>query len=757
MDKLNDNNSGAVTYGSATHNVDDLQPSHDIEIHQETVFHDGGVIGEIPGAAHPPYRSGAMRNDIREYFSRPMAVKNGTIANAAYGNLYTKVLATNDTNYFSNSGFIGNMAGVIGFRATFCFKLEISATPQAAGIFKLGVAPMDYTGLAFNPINYPTAYCTLPSAEINLADTSSCTLKYPFTWDTDYLLVNNSRTYCQLGLVSYTPFQADITAGLSTTYQIHFWLEDVELIGPGTSFTSVVVPQMAGQGEFKAAGPVSKMMSLANLITNKVGTYVPSLLSYTRPLSWVFSGVGTIASQFGWSRPNDGGMAIMSASVGRGINNVTGMEHAQEFGMYQNNEVGVVSHFAAKDYDEMSICGLTCIPCAIAQVQLNGATDVSGQYKWICNVDPTAFTFQKGTGFIQSLSYTAAGPAFLPSTIFGVSQFFNAWRGDLVFRFKIARSKFMGGRLLVGFNPTPDDSTSAVPQGRRYDYISEIVDIRSTSTFDFEVPFQYYQDFCGLNHDRSVGYRSTGSVFLQVIEPLVSSGQTATTCYIEVEVFSKCGLVFANANGTLYAPAPETAPLVAQMGMEEDLDVLKDVSGEAILSIKQIASRPDWRGVTFATNAIYNDDIWATTVFPTVTAGIWSGPNNAFNQFTQWYKFWRGSVIWKYLPQGVSATTNISWNTYTGHTSGQPISQENRICNIIRRPFYAQHNRNAFPLGGGVGNFDTRKMLFNNGGLDGASYVSIVPGDDFQFGGFVWVPPLIVTQANVNFTPKLYF
>ncbi len=741
----------------ATPSIDPLSSNHD---YGHTEFTSTSTVGAIPGASHPVYKAGKVYNDVIKFFERPNVLFQGSIPNATYG-----LINGNSTYSFIasniNASYVGNLSGSIGIRFTLCLKLEVSATPQAAGIFKIGVVPFGSDPVLDAATTLPTAYATMPSAEINLADTSSVVLKYPFNWDSDYLLIQSNSKYCDIGVVAYTPFAADLSAGLSSSYTVYQWFEDVELIGPGVPFVSAVNPQM-GQQEFTVAGPVSKVMSYATKIAGAVGSAIPPLSVYTRPLGWVFSGIGTLASHFGWSYPNNSTMTIMAPTVGNGINCITGVDTANELGMYANNEVKCEPYFASKDFDEMSICYLTCIPCPIATVELNGATDGYGTGKWVCSVSPSYFYYQGRGNYIQGNVPGNTGDAFLPTTIMGVAQFFSGWRGDLIFRFKFARSKFMGGKVLIGYNPLPNTPTGQAPAfTRRYDYQSQVVDLRTTTVADLEVPFSYITDFCPTNFSRDItgNYTAynTGSVFMYIIEPLVSSGQTATTCYVQVEVFSKCGLQFANVIPTNLAVVPKNAPLFAQMGAPDDSGVLERTCGEAIMSVKQLAMRPSWKAVVGPT-LNYDDNDWSVPNLAvnsgTSPAIYWSAFSDNLNILSTWYRFWRGSVIHRLVPADSTTSSRFIWGDLTGSYSNAPLAIETRKINSVRRPFYNYHDRALMSHFAGSAPIDIRQFSLNIAGTNNNGFFARTAGDDFQFGCFVNIPPMASVVQNIgSFVP----
>lgn len=755
--------SNSVTYGSVSVVSNTIDTTRAPTQVQDTKFGTKATDGVLAGNKHPPYLSGGFKSDILEYLSRPTPITHGIVNPGAYGVLDSFSLSAAYGLFGTYNPFTDNLNGAIGARFTACFRIEFSATPQDAGIFKIAVQPMATNPGYNSPIDFVTAYATLPSSEVNLADTNTAVLKYPFLWSADYLAFDDTSTYGTFGVGAYTPFQAG--TGTAITYTVYAWLEDLEIIGPGVVSTTTVTPQMGTGEEFQVAGPVSSVMRLGKTITDKLGMYIPKLSTYTRPLGWVFQGIGTLASQFGFSMPNDGSTSTMMPTVGRCLNNVNGVEHAQDLGAYSNNEIAVLPNFAAKDYDEMSLQALTSIPTPIAQFPLL-VSDTAQNFKWTCQVSPACLWYQSAsTGFVQQSNASPTTGGFLPSGILSVAQFFSYWRGDITFRFKFARSKFMGGKILIGYNPKPDSGPAAVPSSTRYDFRSCLVDLRNESCCDLVVPYTYWTDMCPTGVGTHIGgemtaTRNNGNVFMQIIDPLVVAGATASKCYVEVEVFTNEGFVFGGLNNTCFGAVPQNSTLIAQMG-DEHSEALERTIGEAVLSLKQVAGRPTWHQRNFTGQTVLSATAPLNPVLAqnvgTSPAILWQGPTSNLNQIAQWFLFYRGSLVHKLVPlsKGTSpeSYTSAALLTLGSNSISAPISVENRCTNIIRVPFYNAHNRS---VNGHINNSviptNPYSTSFNLSNTDGACFYTAVPGDDFQLGGFVWFPPLAVVVTSNNFT-----
>jgi hypothetical protein len=434
------------------------------------------------------------------------------------------------------------------------------------------------------------------------------------------------------------------------------------------------------------------------------------------------------------------------AVAGRGYNNCLGVDACQELALYGNNEVLPLSGVDGSDIDQMAFCALTCIPSPIARSILL-TTDVYGHFAWTCQVAPACLFFQSNISgtpwFNQNQPLPSVDVAVIPTPIYALASMFTGWAGDLVFRFKFARTKFMSGRFLIGYNPKPDSQAGEVPNSSRYDFGGEVIDLRTTSTYDLEVPYQYYRDYCPTSFGQLTNTYNTGNVFIQVVDPLVVPPDGPQSVTFIVEVFSKCGLQFVNPTVMSTSICARTTPIFAQM---DKGDSRAYVSGEAILSVKQISAKLA-RTTMGATIVTLSDLAWmypATATFGT----FWSGHCSIFSFFSQSYRFYRGSFILRMFPN-LPATSEVIWSPTTA-AADSPLSIENNVVNQVRRPYYNLNKVSRLrPQAGNPMTFEPTRYFIMSSSDIGTSY-AIVPGDDFQFSSFVGFGPLVSTQVTFS-------
>jgi len=743
-----------------------------------------GPALEVTTYKQPPFYSPSAPTDVSAFLSRPVLISSGAFVNGSFGSLISTLFYP--TQF---AAAMPNITGALGFRATVCYRVEISAAPQAQGIVRLAYEYMSpnapYSKGSFRPIS-----AQLPGAEVNLRSASALEVKVPFVSDRDYwFFVNGNYTNAQpafkLVLWPYAPVLWDTTTVSTPTYSIYQWFEDVELVSK--SCATVAVTPQAGSGPEADHGKVSTWFRYAAKISSYAAS-IPSLTSIALPVSWAFDAATKIAAHFGWSKPNDGSYSgIMFKSWGRGLNTCADADFANPMSYYANNEVACLPGFAGNDFDEMSLCYLTCKPGLIATTNL-GANDLRNQIKWTCPVSMSNFVYQYGNSGFAQLSCMGLGTGsaagtnkagYIPSPMAFFASFFDRWRGDIIFRFKFSTTKFHAGKVLIGYVPGEDVSDGVTAGGfsqapdllSRYNYQSVVIDLRNTTEYDFVVPFTYPSAWCDVGmsvvRNGAFGVPNTGSVFVAIIDPLYGPDNVPPNATMLVEVLGTCGLEFSQPITSQLLPlSVATAPvLVAQSGGDADFDATRYATGERILSIKQLAMRPLW---VSSENTNVNGVPQANVSFFSPCnfvphAGYYNVPTDVgdsiLSRFSSAFALVRGSVIARLMPQfDGSSTTKTNWyNTMLWTKSGvsdarsAAVSVEADAVNAVRLPYYSKNNRTR--TGWSANSADTsnsvnRWLMYAGGGPGAATSVGVCAGDDYQLGCFTGVPPCVTLDSD---------
>ncbi len=742
----------------------------------------------------PKFHNPIASSDFKDYLSRPTLYASGSFSSGSTAYVYTKTFLPSDI-----SAIITNISGAYGYRATVCFRVEVAAAPQAAGIVRLS---HEYMPISNNPksLGRPVS-AQLPGAEINLRSASAVEHKIPFVSDRDFwpfingVYTKNSTAF-QLTLWPYAPVNWDTTVVSTPTWCLYIWLEDLEFVSK--SMPTVAVTPQAGVGPEADHGKVSTWFRYASKIATFASS-IPALTSLALPVSWAFDAGAKIAAHFGWSKPNDGSYSgVMGMSMTRGVNTCADADFANPMGYYANNEVGVLPGFAGNDLDEMSLCHLTCKPGLIATLNLLPG-DARGNVKWVSPVAPACFVYQGTTaGFAQvsSMGIGSTTPinnnklGYYPSPIAFFSSFFERWRGDIIFRFKFNTTKFHAGKVLIGYVPGEDVSDGTTLGGFsqapnpafRYDFTSVILDLRTTEEYDFVVPFTYPASWCDtgmtLNISGTAGVPNIGSIFMRIIEPLYGPDNVPQNAQVLVEVLAECGLELSQPITSIMLPqAYGVAPtVVAQSGVDidPDYDAVVHATGERILSIKQLAMRPYWTSSTTQPVAGANLTYAAGATYQ-VSAGAYYRPiittDSIISRLSSCFALVRGGLVVRSMPiyQGtVTPTTwysSYNWAPFGIQTIlGAAFGIETRMSNFVRIPYYGKNTRMrtgwVSPSGGGNSdpNGTTRTLVRGFGGTtDSSSLQGVAAADDFQLGAFTGVPACVTFEPNYAPTqPPIY-
>lgn len=623
--------------------------------------------------------------DIVEYLSRPWVVNTGTLNNTGPTFPYATDLTV--AAYYSLNPNWPKTANVYGIRATVCFKVQILATPQHSGIYRLIYQPI--VGNRFGPVNtLQNSY--LPYSEMNLSESTEMTLKIPYIHPNTYMVRNDSTFRLgRFGFWAVTP-TGFATGDLPPRYRIWSWLEDVDLIGATSTNAQVFVSQAGIKvkkavappakpptvGSSKASKPItsnkkpdattkevkaanlSSVLQAGSVAAKFVGDMIPAISGFAGTTQWALSYAANLAYSFGWSKPRDQTPTKqMFRSINTGQHNVDGSSFNHNMSLLKENSLAVAP-LGGSDVDEMSLAYI------LTRYGITSTFSLSNQ---VANTD--LYTFTVSPSFLRGLgsgSHTAALPTtgtFTVPTLTYYANDFLFWKGDIRVRLTAAITKFHSARLLVGFIPTPTAGlTPAAADALNYQ--SVIWDLRDNPTMEFDIPFIYPRPYAPVSS-------FTGTFFVRILDPLVAPGNVSPTVTFLVE--HSAGDDFECARPAVATLIPnETAPalgnFVSQSGASNvfntDQRSPADLCiGEAINSVKQLISRAYYMGSL-------GDNTNATLSNQNTTATL---NGSILNKWKSCYTFWRGSFDYHLIPNNTSMMVTASYPAVTGQFSS-PLS-----------------------------------------------------------------------------------
>lgn len=654
--------------------------------------------------------------------------------------------------------------------------------------------------IMYDPTLYLTTMSQMPGVELNINESTSLVMRVPFVSSNDYWWYNSTTTGPRVndfpvGLWSLWAMHPVSTPAGATNPNYSIWtsLEDVELVSAaspdadlvfitpsvGTFATMSMVAgaypdavSAARAARLSASGmplvptpppvsrsvdtglltpqagdpnlretrspmtPISTVLSAASRVAT-LAMNIPLISSYAGPTAWALRVASNVASAFGWSKP------LVTTAVTRVVPtsnnyqyNCDGHDVSWNMGLFSDNHIAPLPGFAGSDVDEMALSYVTSIP-AITSTTVFSTTNAVSDVLYISSLNPMAAWYAPNANLLPNANVVPTPiTSFLPSPLFFVANCFRFWRGDLTFRFKVSKTMFHSGRLLISshYSYSQGDATLPTPNySKPFNFSSVVWDLKDSSEIEFTVPYQHLRPFARMND-------VLGSLCLTVEQPLLAPTTVRPSVFITVEVFSR-NMTFAFPSNPPYLPSPlRPTTVTPQAGATEN----SYTNGEDVESFKQLATRQGYDSITAgsatraATVLYYRAPVYDNPTTPT-TVNYSAG--TFVNYILSAYAYARGSSRFSYEPVQKSQHFTVSFGPdYSPNTAYRPVIAEKNEPVRFTTPFYHPQNRLRIStvLGMNVGAYVRSFPAASTNPVIG--YASAA--DDFQCGYFISAPPL---------------
>lgn len=713
--------------------------------------------------AHRPsemYEDVASITDIKTYFARPRFIENIQYNQTVASNIKTYTITNNTVQAQFGTSF-QRLAGSVGWRGTVCYRIQAVSQPFQGGRIKLAFEPLKRN--THNRAASITPISQLPGVELDISESSACVIKIPYIHPRQYFtVVKTSETPDQqdLGLLhfyAYTPVV--LAAGaVSPYFAVWVYIEDLELIGAGpVAFQSGKFQKTAASREEAAIpGNLSNVLMAGSKLISWGGSQIPLISSFSGTASWMVRQMANIAAAHGWAKPLDT-TPIQRITNTSNIyqHNVCGVDASFNLGAFPDNAVAPYSGFAGTDLDEMSFDYIKKVYSAI-----NIGTLVTGrgpgEVLYTCMCTPSAMYRQSTTNNVVGV--VTNGRSIWPSSVMGLSNCFQQFRGGFKFRIKMSKTGFHTGRLLLGFNaydplagPNNSGISGFVPVDRLdMQFMSKVWDLSDTNVMEFEVPF-----LCSYPYvDNSVGF---GTFFISIISGLQAPDTVSQSVPFVVEVCGADDFEVASPVTGIMALSPQTAIFMAQAGtfqpflVPKNSDVAQYAVGEKLLSIKELISRASLLA-TYGNGAVTHKciptiPIWDNNVTPTTLTEY---DPTAVNYWSAFYALYRGGHNFDAISTNDRTTiTARLMNLFRPNNANWVANvMEPRAALHIKIPYYCKTTR-SITYSVGIDQPENYITTYVSQTAAGGGTVCVYKraADDYQLGYYLGCPPL---------TPQLY-
>lgn len=433
-------------------------------------------------------QASVKNTELGDFLARPLRIGSHNLTNGFYMDLTFNPWH----DFLSNAVVVNKLQNYSLIRGTLHVKFLINGGPFYFGNIICGYKPRG-VGYDFVQGNSDLIEDYFQRAKllsqrqhliINPTNSQGGELTLPFFHDKNYLDLIDSTDILDMGEISMISLAAlDRAIGADNQQQINItvmaWMTDVELAGPTTR---PVLSQsgMLGNDEY-GRGIISRPAKAIARWAGKLSS-IPEIRPYATATSMAASGLGSLASLWGFSRPMVVGPIMRYKHQMFGLLAPSSIDEAVEKLTYDPKQELTIDHnvTGAQLHDELSIKAITSKSSLLTYFTWSATTNENTLLGTI-NVTPCHCDFRNdgtseyGIEWVQTPLSHATFP-------------FKYWRGGLKYRFQINCSDLHRGRLLLVYDPRGFDGT-AIPDTNTT--FSRIIDIEETK--DFVLPIYWFQ------------------------------------------------------------------------------------------------------------------------------------------------------------------------------------------------------------------------------------------------------------------------
>jgi len=382
-------------------------------------------------------------------------------------------------------------------KATLCVKMLINGTKFHYGSLRASYEPCaDAYPLRFNWHPVATglftavriAYDQTPGAYLDPSSNMGAEIRVPMLYNREFVPLKFASDVQDLGKLRWVVFEplkiANTGATTSLTISTYAWLEDVSLSGSTNALT------LQAKDEYdEAGGPVSApamgVAKVARALSN-----VPVIGRFAKATEMGATAIGGIAKLFGFTDvPNIQDVPPMAPLAAPHLATSQVSVPFQPLTLNPKSQITIDPgvHGLAQ-IDELAIQNIVSKKCFFASSVWTTSNTVGTQL-FNCVVNPAV----NWAGSIsQGSPSTIRGYAIQHTPLSFASQFFEHWRGDLVFTIKIIKSKFHSGRLRVTWDPMSGNGNVTPPANTVY---NTIIDLSDRDEYEIRIPWFYQLNY----------------------------------------------------------------------------------------------------------------------------------------------------------------------------------------------------------------------------------------------------------------------
>lgn len=481
--------------------------------------------------------------DIKDFLARPLDVQAYTISGST--STSTSYSEYNIDTYLKSPIIAQKLAGFQALSFTTRARLVVNADPFLQGRLMLiwvpnttASCPMwDTRSLSL------TTLTQFPRVEIDIATQTTAILEIPFIYPTPfYTNPNGSGGYntAQYGsfLIYNYGSMATGTGFPAANATLYISIHNVDLNIPGSQSGGPRKPMSSVRKAPRITRnnpelnrddvkPISGALEGLTFAASAVAQ-VPMISSIAAPAAWVLENLTNTAKSFGFSNPEVGVYSSPNNQVAyTNFCNADVPTYHNSLSITKDNTLVRTSYLKGNDEDELSIMGIASRPAYV------------GAYTWANTAPPgtTIVSFANSPAANDSSMTLSNKSVTFRTPMSFVSSFFAYWRGSITYKFKLVKTKYHSGRIMVTYVPKGSVSFQATTSSGYGLYnLRKIVDISDLTEFDITIPYMHIDPYTK---------GQTGTVYVTVVNELVSPDSVSNSVQILVETCAGPDMEFA--------------------------------------------------------------------------------------------------------------------------------------------------------------------------------------------------------------------
>lgn len=511
---------------------------------------------------------------IEDFLAKPIVLQQGTFGPGDTYGTFPNVSLFRDI--FVKPIYQNKISGFFGFKATTHFRLLVNGNKFQQGRYILAFLPSGGIQTpSLQDTNWLNSHvftaCTvtqLPHVELDISCNTEVVLTIPFIstetmWSIP--LWNRTVTSMDIGKVIIYPYSPLVSPTGTTTasYSLYVHFTDVVLTGPSFPQSEWKPNISDKEAKLKNAGPVEQSLKLASR-SFSVLSQIPLLSMYAGTASWALNIGSSVASIFGWSKNHLQSTEIKNIrSMMPYMGNVDGGDTSFRLTFSKDHLLDVLPGYGGTDLDEMSFKFISQVPAYLDRLTWTDVTATGTQLAgYLVNPTGSVTSFDGGVGLS------------VPIPCAFIASMFQLWRGSICFRFKIVKTSFHSGRLIVSYAPGDGRSGLLLANINESEWLHRsIIDIREGYEFTLRIPYLSTRPYMKIGELDG----STGRLTVAVLDPLTRPASVSSSVTILVEKFAGPDFEVAGPKNITEFPIIPSAP---QSEWRPDCTILsEDIGG----------------------------------------------------------------------------------------------------------------------------------------------------------------------------------